>query len=43
MVMFSVEPYSVLVYGDIIRNKYFVGIVDCSEIDRIIQACLILS
>ena len=32
--MFSVDPDRVLVEGYKMRNKVFVGLVDCSEIDR---------
>ena len=38
IVMFSVEPYHVLVEGDTMRNKVFVGILYCSENDRRIES-----
>ena len=34
ILMFSVEPYCVLVEEDIMENEVFVGIVDFSKIDR---------
>ena len=37
IIMFSVESDCVLVEGDIIRNKVFVEILDCSEIYRITE------
>ena len=35
IVMLSVYPYQVLVERYILRNKVFVGLVYCSEIDSI--------
>ena len=34
IVMFSLDLGCVLVDGDIIRNKVFIGLIDCSETDR---------
>ena len=34
LLMFKVYSYRVLVEGDIMRNKVFVWLVDCSGIDR---------
>ena len=35
IVAFSEDPDCVFVEGDIMRNRGFVGILDCSEFDRI--------
>ena len=37
MIIFSMETDCVLVYGEIPGNRYFVGIVECSEISFEVQ------